>query len=378
MSAAQSGYCWYGRHYDHEAGVLMRILIMAGGTGGHVFPGLAVAEILREQDHEVIWLGTERGLEKRLVPAAGLQLECISITGLRGKGAVSLLFAPVRLVAALWQSLSLLRRLKPNVVLGMGGFVSGPGGLAAWLLRRPLCVHEQNAIAGLTNRLLGRLASRVMEAFPGAMPAEANAQAVGNPVRRALHDMPPPTERFAERNGPLRLLIIGGSQGARRLNQVVPATLGQLIQELPMEVWHQSGEADRDLVQRNYATLGVQARVDAFVDDMTAAYGWADLVICRAGALTVTELTAAGLGSLLVPYPYAVDDHQTANGRWLSDNEAALILPEEELTAASLAVQLRALGTDRNQLLQMACKARELARPNAAADVAAICLEEAA
>lgn len=356
----------------------IKVLIMAGGTGGHVFPGLAVAETLRGQGHEVIWLGTERGLEKRLVPAAGLQLECISISGLRGKGTVSLLFAPVRLVGALWQSLRLLRRLQPSVVLGMGGFVSGPGGLAAWLLRRPLCVHEQNAIAGLTNRLLSRLASRVMEAFPGAMPAESNAEAVGNPVRQSLHEMPSPSTRFAERNGPLRLLIIGGSQGARRLNQVVPATLGQLKQELPVEVWHQSGETDRDLVRRNYATLGVEARVDAFVDDMTAAYGWADLVICRAGALTVTELTAVGLGSLLVPYPYAVDDHQTANGRWLSDNQAALILPEAELTAASLAVQLRALGKDRSQLLQMACNARELARPNAAADVAAICLEEAA
>ncbi|WP_259053710.1 undecaprenyldiphospho-muramoylpentapeptide beta-N-acetylglucosaminyltransferase [Methylohalomonas lacus] len=356
----------------------VRILIMAGGTGGHVFPGLAVAETLREQGHEVVWLGTHRGLENRLVPAAGLQLERISISGLRGKGMLSLLAAPVRLLRALWQSLLLLRRLKPNVVLGMGGFVSGPGGLAAWLLRRPLCLHEQNAVAGLTNRLLSRFAVRVMEAFPGAMPATAQASAVGNPVRRTLHELPAPETRLTGRDGPLRLLVIGGSQGARKLNQAVPAALGQIGAAPAIEVWHQTGEADRDLVRRNYATLSVQARVDAFVEDMAAAYAWADLVICRAGALTLTELTAVGLGSILVPFPHAVDDHQTVNARWLSDNDAAILLPEPELAAGTLAARLRELAGDRQHLQGMAVNARALARPDAAAEVAAICLEAAA
>lgn len=356
----------------------LRILIMAGGTGGHVFPGLAVAAELRARGHEVIWLGTGRGLENRLVPAAGMTLERISISGLRGKGILSLCVAPLRLVRALWQSLRLLRRIRPAVVLGMGGFVSGPGGLAAWLLRRPLCLHEQNAVAGLTNRLLSRLARRVMEAFPGTMPATAGAEVVGNPVRPELHALPAPAQRLAGRQGPLRVLVIGGSQGARRLNQVVPAAIGQLVSELPLAVRHQTGDADHDLVRRNYATLGVEAEAVPFIEDMAAAYGWADLVICRAGALTLTELTAAGLASLLVPYPHAVDDHQTVNARWLTDNQAAELLPESDLNAAELAARLRRLGADRGLLLHMANQARALARPNAAADVADICLQEAA
>ena len=356
----------------------VRILILAGGTGGHVFPGLAVAEALRAGGHEVVWLGTERGLEARLVPAAGLALEQISISGLRGKGVLALLLAPVRLLRAVWQSLRVLRRLHPNVVLGMGGFVSGPGGLAAWLLRVPLCVHEQNAIAGLTNRLLSRIANRVLEAFPGAMPAAANAEQVGNPVRHELHELPEPVERLAGRDQTLRLLVIGGSQGARRLNQVVPVALGQLLERLPVEVWHQTGSTDHDLVRRSYTTLGIKAHVDAFVDDMAAAYAWADLVICRAGALTVTELAAVGLGSILVPYPHAVDDHQTANARWLCENDAALLLPDNELTPATLAGMLAEIGPDRTRLQAMAGNARALARPQAAAAMANICLQEAA
>lgn len=354
------------------------VLIMAGGTGGHVFPGLAVAEELRAGGHEVIWLGTDHGLEAQLVPGAGMALEPISISGLRGRGVLTLLLAPARLLRAVWQSLRVLRRLRPDVVLGMGGFVSGPGGLAAWLLRLPLCIHEQNAIAGLTNRLLSRLADRVLEAFPGAMPAAAAAEPVGNPVRRDLHELPDPGQRLAGRDKTLRLLVLGGSQGARRLNQVVPVALGQLIERLPVEVRHQSGSADHDLVCRNYTTLGIEARVDAFIDDMAGAYAWADLVICRAGALTVTELAAVGLGSILVPYPHAVDDHQTANARWLCENDAALLLPDSELTPATLAGMLVELGTDRGRLQAMAINARHLAKPRAAAEVAAVCLQEAA
>lgn len=356
----------------------VRILIIAGGTGGHVFPGIAVAEQLRDQGHEVIWLGTERGLESRIVPDADLPLEVITISGLRGKGVIALLLAPLHLLRALWQSLVILRRQQPDVVLGMGGFVSGPGGVAAWLLRLPVCVHEQNSVAGMTNLLLSRLARRVMEAFPGAMPAAVHAELVGNPVRRDLHALPDPQERLAGRAGAVRLLIIGGSQGARRLNQVVPAAVGQLIQRLPLDVRHQSGSADQDLVRRNYATLGVQAEVSAFIDDMTAAYSWADLVICRAGALTVTELAAVGLASILVPYPHAVDDHQTSNARWLCEHDAAALIPESELTPGHLAELLHQLGQDRSHLQAMAVNARSLAKPDAAARVAAICLEEAA
>ncbi len=355
----------------------IRVLIVAGGTGGHVFPGLAVAEVLRDGGHEVVWLGSERGLEARVVPDAGLALEQISISGLRGKGLFTLLLAPGRLLAAVWQSLWLLHRLRPNVVLGMGGFVSGPGGLAAWLLRLPLCLHEQNAVAGLTNRLLSRLACRVMEAFPGAMPAEVEAEFVGNPVRRDLHELPDPAQRLAGRGNTLRLLVIGGSQGARRLNQLIPAAVSQLAERQPVEVWHQAGSADHDLVQRSYTTLELDARVAAFIDDMTAAYSWADLVIARAGALTLAELTAVGLGSILVPYPYAVDDHQTVNARWLCDNNAAVLMPENGLTPAALADTLIELAADRAWLQSMATNARQLARPGAAADVAAACLQEA-
>ena len=356
----------------------MRVLIMAGGTGGHVFPGLAVAEALRDAGHDVVWLGTESGLESRLVPAAGLVMEQISISGLRGKGVLALLLAPARLLRAVWQSLLLLRRLRPNVVLGMGGFVSGPGGVAAWLLRLPLCVHEQNAVAGFTNRQLSRLAIRAMEAYPGAMPEACGAALVGNPVRRELHNLPDPAERLAERGETLRLLIIGGSQGARQLNQLVPAAVSQLAEKHLVEVWHQSGQPDHDLVERSTTTLGLNARVSAFINDMTEAYSWADLVICRAGALTVTELTAVGLGSILVPYPYAVDDHQTENARWLCDNDAAVLMPENGLTPAALAGTLIELAADRPRLQQLASNARRLARPTAAADVAAICLQEAA
>lgn len=354
-----------------------RVLIMAGGTGGHVFPGLAVAEVLQTAGHEVIWLGTQQGLETRVVPAAGLQLEEIEVSGLRGKGFLTLLLAPLRLARALAQSLVVLRELRPDVVLGMGGFVSGPGGLAAWLLRRPLCLHEQNAVAGLTNQLLCRLARRTMEAFADALPAEFHAEVTGNPVRAELHAIPAPETRLQGRNGALRLLVLGGSQGARRLNQMVPAAAGQISQRLPLEMRHQSGDRDRDLVTRNYATLGINAQVENFIEDMAAAYSWADLVICRAGALTVAELAAVGAAALLVPYPHAVDDHQTANAQWLCDQGGGVLIPESELTASGLAQQLLTLGQDRQRLLDMAVSARQLAQPDAAERIAAICLEVA-
>lgn len=345
------------------------VLIMAGGTGGHVFPALAVADELRARGVPVVWLGTRAGLEARVVPGAGIPVEWISVAGLRGKGVLRLLKAPFMLVRACWQAGRVLRRVRPRVVLGMGGFVTGPGGMMAWLSGRGLCIHEQNAVAGLTNRLLARIAHRVLEAFPGSLPG---AELTGNPVRTAIAALPAPQQRFADREGALRLLVLGGSQGARTLNRVVPETLAALAGQGAFEVWHQTGAAHLEAARREYQTRGVAARVEPFIEDMASAYGWADVVVCRAGALTVAELAAAGVGAVLVPYPYAVDDHQTRNARYLVDAGAAVLVPEPELDAARLAAVLG--GWDRGRLADMAGRARALARPDAARRVAEACL----
>lgn len=347
------------------------VLIMAGGTGGHVFPALAVAEELRGRGVEVVWLGTRAGLEARVVPAAGIPVEWISVVGLRGKGLGRMLQAPFMLARACWQALGVVRRVQPRVVLGMGGFVTGPGGLMARLSGRGLCVHEQNAVAGLTNRLLARIAHRTLEAFPGSLPG---AEHTGNPVRRAIAALPAPAARMAARQGPLRLLVLGGSQGARALNQIVPQALARLPQG-GFEVHHQTGAAHLGGARDQYAEAGIEARVEPFIDDMAAAYGWADLVVCRAGALTIAELAAAGVGAVLVPYPYAVDDHQTRNAEHLVAAEAAVLIPEPELTPQRLASLLQEL--DRARLLAMAGHARALARPEAARAVAEACLSVA-
>jgi UDP-N-acetylglucosamine--N-acetylmuramyl-(pentapeptide) pyrophosphoryl-undecaprenol N-acetylglucosamine transferase len=294
------------------------VLIMAGGTGGHVFPALAVARLLRERQCEVTWVGTQRGIEARVVPANGFTIEWLSVAGLRGKGILTLLLAPLRLGIALAQALAILRRRRPAVVLGVGGFVTGPGGVAAWLLHRPLVIHEQNAIAGLTNRLLSRLARVVLEGFPNSFPPRARPQCVGNPVRREITALAPPEERLARRGDAVRLLIFGGSLGAARLNDSVPRALAAFAPVARPQVWHQAGERGHAQALETYTRAGVTARVDAFIDDMAAAYAWADLVICRAGALTVSELAAVGLGAILVPFPAAVDDHQTHNARYLT------------------------------------------------------------
>ncbi len=353
------------------------VLIMAGGTGGHVFPALAVAERLRPAGVNVTWLGTRRGLEAKIISEAGIPLDFITVTGLRGKRLGVLFTAPVKLVQALFQSLAILRRRRPDVVLGMGGFASGPGGLAAWLTRRPLLIHEQNAVPGLTNRLLSRLAKRVMEAFPGSFPARVGARYVGNPVREAMASAALPDERLAGRDGPIRLLVLGGSQGARALNEVVPATLAVLSEGVALEVWHQAGARHLEQTRAAYARHGVRARVVDFVTGMAEAYAWAELVLCRAGAMTIAELAANGVGSILVPFPHAVDDHQTSNARFLSERGAAILLPETELDAARLAGLLAELAGARERLLDMARRARALARPSAAQDVATICLETA-
>ena len=350
------------------------VLIMAGGTGGHVFPALALARLLRAASHEVVWLGTQRGLEARVVPAEQISIEWLSMSGVRGKGALTLLFAPFKLIWCTWQALGVMRRRRPSLVVGFGGFVTGPGGVAAWLTRRPLMIHEQNAIAGYSNRMLARLARRVLAAFPDAFPAGVDAQVVGNPVRADIVMQPPPAERFARREGALRLLIVGGSLGASRLNTVVPFAVEQ--SGLELHVRHQAGERGIESARAAYEEAGVKADVSPFITDMAQAYADADLVICRAGALTVSELAAVGVAAILVPFPAAVDDHQTANAQYLVREGAAVLIADRDLTADRLAATLRELCAGRGKLLAMAERARQVARPQAAEDLAAVCLEQ--
>ena len=351
------------------------ILLMAGGTGGHVYPALAVAMSLKEHAREVVWLGTRIGLEARVVPAAGIPVEWVDVRGLRGKGALALLAAPVRLVRATLESLSVMRRHRPAAVLGMGGFVSGPGGLAAWLTRRPLVIHEQNAVSGFTNRLLARLARVVLQAFPGSFSSRIHAETVGNPVRREITELARPSSRFASRSGPLRLLVLGGSQGALALNRIVPAALARIPEAERPIVRHQAGPRTLEVARESYREAGVAVELAAFIEDMAEAYGWADLVVCRAGALTVAELAAAGVGAILVPFPAAVDDHQTANAAPLVRAGAAELLQERDLTDRSLADLLRSLLSSRDGLLERAEKARTEAKPEALSRITDVCLE---
>ncbi len=355
------------------------VLIMAGGTGGHVFPALALARMLREQSREVVWLGTRRGLEARVVPADGFPIEWLSVGGLRGKGMATLLAAPFKLVGALLQALAVMRRRRPAVVVGLGGFVTGPGGVAAWLCRRPLIIHEQNAIAGFTNRCLARFAREVLTAFPGAFAPGIAVREIGNPVRREIAMLPDPAERFAGRSGPIRILIVGGSLGAARLNSMVPQALAEAQRRgrVEFDVRHQAGERLYETARSAYEQTTVRAQVSAFIEDMASAYAWADLIICRAGALTVSELAAAGLGAILVPYPAAVDDHQTHNAQFLVQAGAALRIADKDLTATRLADELLRLCADRALLAQMASRARAHARPDAAAELLRSCLAAA-
>lgn len=344
------------------------ILIMAGGTGGHVFPALAIADALRTQDIAVCWLGTKRGLEARVVPAANIDIEYISINGLRGKGWLSLLVAPFKMALALWQSLRVLRALRPTAVVGMGGFVTGPGGVAAWLLRIPLIIHEQNAIAGLTNRWLARIATTVMEAFPNTFPKAVHT---GNPLRANILASTPQIPRQVHK--PLRVLIIGGSLGAKTLNETVPTALRQV--QGTLEVWHQTGNAHIDVMQQAYDGVPFKARVEAFIEDMAAAYTWADIVICRAGAITISELAQVGVASILVPYPYAVDDHQTRNAQFLSENGAAILLPQTALTVEKLALLIEKLYNNPDQLQAMSVAAQKSAMPTALQNVVGLIIK---
>jgi UDP-N-acetylglucosamine--N-acetylmuramyl-(pentapeptide) pyrophosphoryl-undecaprenol N-acetylglucosamine transferase len=347
---------------------------MAGGTGGHIFPALAVARALRAESCEVVWLGTRPGLESRVVPAAGFPIEFVTVSGLRGKGLLAWLTAPVRLLYTLGQSLAIMRRRRPCAVLGMGGFVTGAGGIAAWLTRRPLVIHEQNAIAGLSNRLLARLAREVLEGFPDSFPSGVRARCVGNPVRAEIVALPPPGERFASRTGRARLLVLGGSGGAQALNELVPAAVARLPEHLRPEVWHQAGARTLATAEAAYRAAGLSVRLDAFIDDMAAAYAWADLIVCRAGAITIAELTAAGVGAILVPFPHAVDDHQSHNAAWLVRAGAAEAIPQDALDVELLAARLAALLPDRATLLAMAERARAVARPGATAELTLACM----
>lgn len=352
------------------------VLIMAGGTGGHVYPALAVAEHLRGLGVPLLWLGTRRGLEARVVPARGFTLLTIRIGGLRGKGWFSWVTSPAKLLLALLHALALLVRNRPAVVLGMGGFASGPGGVAAWLMRVPLLIHEQNAVLGLTNQLLAPLAVRAMEAFPGTFAPNRHAAATGNPVRAEFTETSPPAQRLAAPAGRLRVLVLGGSLGARALNEIVPAALARMPRE-GLEIRHQTGAHDVQRTEQAYREAGLPAQVLPYIEDVAAAYRWADVAVCRAGALTIAEIAAVGLAAVLVPYPFAVDDHQTANARYLVDAGAAVLLPQPELSAERLAEILQDLRRSRPRLIDMAERARKLSRPEATAQVAQLCLEAA-
>lgn len=344
-------------------------LVMAGGTGGHIFPGLAVAQGLRERGWRVHWLGAPPpSMESRLVPPQGFAFEAVQFGGVRGKGWASWIGLPMRLIKAFWQSLQVVRRLRPDVVVGLGGYISFPGGMVGVMCGSPLVLHEQNAIAGMANRWLSRVAARVFCAFPGAI---AHGEWIGNPLRASFAQQAPAAARFAGRSGPLRVLVLGGSLGAQALNEALPAALARMPEPLRPQVLHQSGERHIDSLRQAYAQAGVQAELTPFIDDTAHAMAQADVVIGRAGASTVTELAAVGVAALLVPFPHAVDDHQTHNARFLSDAQAAWLWPQTELSAERLAQWLS--GLNRTDLQAMAERAQRLAKPDAASQVVQAC-----
>jgi len=346
-----------------------RIVIMAGGTGGHVFPALAVAQLLAGKDWQVSWLGTQKGLESRVVPENGIAIDWLSVAGVRGKGVLSKITAVFMLVKACFQAARILRQRKPAVVLGMGGFVAGPGGLVAKLLGIPLVIHEQNRVPGTTNRLLSRIADRVLEAFPGSFKKKVNAQCTGNPLRKQFLNLP---DRQSKPEGtPVNILIVGGSQGAQILNECVPEAISKLTH---VQIRHQTGSAMRDQVDSRYKALAINAEVDAFIGDMVSAYQWADLVICRAGAMTVSEVAAVGIPAIFVPLPGAIDDHQVANARYLTDTGAGRLLLQKDMNADSLAM---AINEVLQQLDSMSRAAKQCARLDATDVVAGYCIAEA-
>ena len=357
----------------------MRVMIMAGGTGGHVFPALAVAKILKQQQVCIAWLGTRKGIESDLIPQQDIELHYLNVEGLRGRGLLALCRAPFKLLSSIIQACSALAKFKPSVVLGMGGFVSGPGAVAAKLKGIPLVIHEQNSVAGTTNKLSANIATRVMQGFPNTFE---QGEYCGNPVRYEIEAIKPPVERFANRQGAMRLLVLGGSRGALSINQLIPQALAKIDPQQRPEILHQVGVQHLQNTQAIYQAQGLDIaseniQVVPFIDHMQEAYEWADFVICRSGALTVAELTSVGLGALLIPFPFAIDDHQTTNGEWLVNAQAALMMQQRDLTAEKLADHIVSLGNNPEQRLAMANNARSLAKNGAAKRVSEVCMEVA-
>ncbi|OED40142.1 undecaprenyldiphospho-muramoylpentapeptide beta-N-acetylglucosaminyltransferase [Endozoicomonas sp. (ex Bugula neritina AB1)] len=344
------------------------VVFMAGGTGGHIFPALATAEALQQQGYRIHWLGTPDSMEADLVPKHGIDISFIPVTGLRGKGLSFLLKAPWKLASSLYKAVKVLRQQQPVCVVGMGGYVTGPGGVAAKLLGVPLVIHEQNAVAGLTNKLLSKIANRVLEAFPGTFADRSKVFLTGNPVRKTIAMIAP-----LESQRPVRLLVVGGSRGAVAINEIVPEVLNKCGRQI--SVWHQTGSNNQSECRAHYDRLGVTGRVDAFIDDMAEAYDWADLVLCRSGALTVAELAVAGRPAILVPFPHAVDDHQTVNGRYLVDQGAALMVQQKELSVEGLADMIQQFSDHPEKLDDMAAAARSVGLARATEEVARHCLE---
>lgn len=351
-------------------------LVMAGGTGGHIFPGLAVAEALRARGWRVHWLGAPGSMEEKLVPPRGFAFEAIDFGGVRGKGALTLALLPLKLLRAFAQSLGVVRRVKPDVLIGLGGYITFPGGMMGVACGKPLVLHEQNSVPGMANKVLAGVADRVFTAFPGVLPKARRVQWVGNPLREAFTQYPAPAQRFAGRSGPLKLLVVGGSLGAKALNDVVPQALALLPAAQRPLVTHQSGAKQIDALRANYEAAGVQAELLPFIDDMARAYAEADLVICRAGATTVTEIAAIGAAALFVPFPHAVDDHQTTNARFLADQGAGWLMQQSELTPQGLAGMLQ--NTERIALVQRAEKAKTMEKTQATEHIVAACEELAA
>ncbi len=347
-----------------------KVMLMAGGTGGHIYPALACAEKFLEKGMDVEWIGSAGGMEERIVPQHDIPLHTLSIKGVRGKGVMGLALAPLRIAHSVGQALAILRRSKPDLVLGMGGFVAGPGGVAAKLLRIPVVVHEQNAVGGTTNTLLSKVANVTLQAFDGALP---NGLTVGNPVRGAI--LKQMTRKPREDNArPLRLLVVGGSLGAKAINDLVPELLANWSMDVRLDVWHQTGARNIEAVQASYSALQVEARVDAYIEDMNQAYYWADVVLCRAGAMTVSELAIAGLPSILVPYPHAIDDHQTKNAQVLESVGAAFLVPQPKLTLNELTNILTSCVTEQDKLMKMAEQAKTVAQPEATQTVVSHCI----
>ncbi len=351
-----------------------KILIMAGGTGGHIFPALAVADYLTAEQWEVVWLGTPNSMEAKIIPNAGYAMEWVTIRGVRGKGCLAWVGLPMKFAKAVYQVIGILHRHQPNIVLGMGGFVSAPGGMASWLLNIPLLIHEQNAISGLSNRLLSHFATCTLTAFPQSFKPQARVSVLGNPVRATLLDWDSPKQRGLARRERLHVLVMGGSLGALVFNHTLPKVFQQLAQQgFKLDIWHQTGEKHFEIAKQCYQDCDLKVNLVAFMTDMAVAYAWADMIICRAGALTIAEIANIGLAAILVPYPYAVDDHQTANAKFLTEQGAGILLPQTEFKVETVLKILSDLCAKPETIVAMAEKAYTLAQPQATKNIVKYC-----